>query len=216
FPFDPNKADKAAFIKLGLSESQATNIINYRQAGGSFNIKKDFAKIYSIDAREYQRLEKYILLPASDTTRKAAMQEKPEIAKIEINSADTTALKQLPGIGPAFAGRIVKYRDLLGGFYDAAQLLEVYGMDTVRYAGFSQCVEVNPSDIRKMDLNSTGFKELLRHPYLEYYIVKSIFDYRDRLGRFDSVQQLLQVDLIYDQLYDKISNYVTVGNNETQ
>jgi DNA uptake protein ComE-like DNA-binding protein len=61
-----------------------------------------------------------------------------------------------------------------------------------------------------MDLNKTDFKEMTKHPYLEYHIVKSIFTYKDKKGRFESVEELQHVDLIYDQLYEKIRWYFYV------
>ena len=53
----------------------------------------------------------------------------PRGTLVELNMADTTTLKKVPGIGPVFANRIVKYRNLLGGFYAVSQLREVYGID---------------------------------------------------------------------------------------
>lgn len=50
-------------------------------------------------------------------------------ATIDLNSADTLLLTRVPGIGAAFARRIYKYRELLGGYYVVEQLQEVYGMD---------------------------------------------------------------------------------------
>ena len=46
---------------------------------------------------------------------------------VELNSADSVTLQLLHGIGPAYARRIVNYRDRLGGFVSTTQLLEVYG-----------------------------------------------------------------------------------------
>ncbi len=214
-PFDPNFATGELLAKAGLHESQVKAIINYREAGGSFKVKKDLKKIYTIDDQDYRRLEKYILLPSADTfsdTKKPPATAPPLI--VELNGADTAELQKLPGVGPVFARRIVKYRELLGGFYDPAQLLEVFGMDTTRFARFAGSLTIDTGAIRTMDLNSTGFKDLLRHPYLEYYMVKSIFDYKDANGNYDSVAELRQVDLIYDGLYRKISHYLTTENNQ--
>ena len=52
---------------------------------------------------------------------------------VELNTADTTILKKVPGIGSTFARRIIKYRELLGGFFTVEQLREVYGLDEERY-----------------------------------------------------------------------------------
>lgn len=47
---------------------------------------------------------------------------------IELNAADAKALSTLPGIGPAIAARIVEYRELVGGFTNAYELLRVSGI----------------------------------------------------------------------------------------
>jgi competence protein ComEA len=210
FPFDPNQIDSTEMTRMGLRESQIKNIINYRNAGGTFSVKKDIEKLYTISTEDYNKLEKYILLPSVDSLppeEKIAVRE-PLI--IEVNSADTATLQQLRGIGPAFADRIVKYRNRLGGFFDKSQLLEVFGMDTTRYIQIAKHIEVDRNNIRKMNLNTAGFREMVGHPYLEYYIVTSIFDYKDARGGFDSVQELTQISLIYEQLYQKLEHYFTV------
>lgn len=214
FPFDPNLADSAEMSKMGFREAQINNIINYRNAGGSFRVKSDLQKLFTISEDDYAALEKFILLPAADT---AMMRETPVEATpviVEINSADTAQLQLLRGIGAVFAQRIVAYRERLGGFYDKSQLLEVFGMDTARYAQISGNIEINPAMIKKMDLNRTGFREMVAHPYLEFYIVKSIFDYKDAVGRYDSVAELKQINLIYSQLYNKLKHYFTVNDQE--
>lgn len=210
FPFDPNKIDSAEMSRMGLRESQILNIINYRNAGGTFRIKKDLEKLYTINTEDYSKLEKFILLPSVDSLQPVEKVTAEPPLVIEINSADTAAMQQLRGIGPAFASRIVKYRDRLGGFFDKSQLLEVFGMDTTRFAQIAGHIEVDRNHIRKMNLNTTGFKEMISHPYLEHYIVTSIFDYKDSKGGFDSIQELKQINLIYHQLYQKLEHYFTV------
>lgn len=54
-------------------------------------------------------------------------------ATIDLNTADTILLQRVPGIGPSYARRIAKYRDMLGGYYAVEQLQEVYGMERERY-----------------------------------------------------------------------------------
>jgi competence protein ComEA len=210
FPFDPNRIDSAEMTRMGLRESQIKNIINYRNAGGTFRIKKDIEKLYTISTEDYSKLEKYILLPSVDSLSPEEKMTATEPLIIEINSADTAAMQQLRGIGPAFANRIVSYRDRLGGFFDKSQLLEVFGMDTTRYFQIAEHIEVDRNSIRKMNLNTAGFREMVGHPYLEHYIVTSIFDYKDAKGGFDSIQELTQINLIYEQLYQKLEHYFTV------
>lgn len=53
----------------------------------------------------------------------------PEAAgTVNLNTADVTALEQLPGIGPALAGRIVEHRDQVGPFGSLKDLDAVSGI----------------------------------------------------------------------------------------
>jgi len=215
FVFDPNNLPNVDYQKLGLNEGQIGNIKSYMAAGGKFLSKEDFKKIYSISADDYERLEAYISLPAKDSLQKPVYARREvNLPMVEINSADTASLQNLKGVGVSFAGRIIKYRDLLGGFYRKEQLLEVFGMDTARYAGFAAQIEINTSLIKRKNLNTVEFKELLKHPYLEYYLVKSIFDYKNKNGNFGSLDDLRKVNLIYKELFDKISPYLFVENKK--
>jgi competence ComEA-like helix-hairpin-helix protein len=215
FSFDPNKLPGLDYPKLGLNEGQIRNIESYMNAGGKFLSKEDFKKIYSISSEDYERLEAFILLPARDSLQKPTYASREfTLPMVEINSADTSTLQNLKGVGASFAGRIIKYRDLLGGFYRKEQLLEVFGMDTARYAGFAAQIEINQSLIKRKNLNTVEFKELLKHPYLEYYLVKSIFEYKNKNGNYSSVDELRKVNLIYKELYEKISPYLFVENKK--
>lgn len=213
FYFDPNTIDDEAWKRLGFSDFKVQNIRNYLNAGGKFRMKEDLKKLFTITHDDYNRVKDFLLLPDS-LSKPAANDDK--ILKgdvtVEINSADTAQLAQLKGIGPALSQRIINYREKLGGFFRKEQLLEVFGIDTLRYKGFENQVIVDVSLIRKMELNKTQFKEMTKHPYLEYHIVKSIFTYKDNKGKFTSVDELQQVDLIYDQLYGKIYWYFFVDS----
>ena len=45
-----------------------------------------------------------------------------ESQSIDLNIADTLTLKKLKGVGSVYSNRIIKYRDLLGGFSNKRQL----------------------------------------------------------------------------------------------
>jgi len=134
-----------------------------------------------------------------------------EQINIEINSADTSMLMQLKGIGKVYSKRIVKYRNILGGFYKKEQLLEVYGIDRERLANFENNISVDTSFIKKINLNNTEFKEMLKHPYLSYDVVKSIFNYKSKEGSFINVKDLIVKQVIDSLLYLKVEPYLTVN-----
>ena len=103
--------------------------------------------------------------PPPETKRPEAYlpQLKPG-ATIDLNTADTTLLKRVPGIGNSFARRIVKYRDLLGGYYVVEQLQEVYGMDRERYDAIYPYFTVGTA-VRPLTLT---IDSISYHPYLSW------------------------------------------------
>jgi DNA uptake protein ComE-like DNA-binding protein len=138
FPFDPNTADARQLSRLGLKDWQVRNLLKYREAGGRFRKPSDFARLYGLTTREYERLRPYIRV--HEEPRAFSLKATPEVhhrdtlrypvklspgQTLSLNDADTTALRQVPGIGPVYARRIVSYRQRLGGFYRVEQLREI-------------------------------------------------------------------------------------------
>ena len=127
---------------------------------------------------------------------------------VELNSADTTELQLLYGIGPVFANRIVKYRKLLGGFVRKEQLMEVYVMDTVRYEGIAGNITVDTTLVSKLDINNASIDELRRHPYIDYYQAKAIVNFRRQGTRFSKQSDLLMVNLMDEETVTKLQGYI--------
>ena len=126
---------------------------------------------------------------------------------VDLNTADTTLLKQLPGIGSAYAKWIVNYREKLGGYCESKQLLEVYKMDTTRYNGLKDFVKIDSTfEPNKLKINSDSFKTLLKHPYLEYEDVKKIVNHREQKGLITSWQQLKTI--VGDAINPRLRYYV--------
>lgn len=214
FPFNPNNMSKEQWEKLGLKEKQISVIENYLKKGGKFYKKDDFKKMYCISLDEYSILEPYIEIPNDYFNKREANKTDITTKKnliFELNSSDTIDLQQVNGIGPAFARRIVKYRDLLGGFVKKEQLLEVFGMDSTRYNQIILQLNVDATSIKKIDINKVTLNELKKHPYFDYYIAKSIISYRDKNGFFKNINDLKKVPLIYDDIFNKISPYIIIN-----
>ena len=160
FRFNPNTVSIEDLQRLGFSEKQAQAIDNYRQKGGRFRRPGDFAKSYVVADSVYARLEEYIDIP-----------------KLDINTADSTALLDLPGIGPWFAGRIVSYRKALGGFTHAKQLMEIKNFDQERYDGLHDLITLSPP--APYPLWTAPEEDLARHPYISKPEAHSIVLYRN-------------------------------------
>ncbi len=194
FIFDPNTVTKEQLVKLGLKEKTANTFINYRNKGAHFNKKEDLKKVYGITDELYSKLESYILISKANDPEKTFIQQEPkskkQIKTVELNSVDSIGLLPLPGIGPGYAKRILKYRSLLGGYYSIEQLKEVYGFTDSLFRVVKDYVKVDPSLITKIDLNTEDFKKLNAHPYLSYEDTKTIFNYRRKNGPITKLEHL--------------------------
>jgi DNA uptake protein ComE-like DNA-binding protein len=196
FAFDPNTCDSASFCQLGFSPKQTSVILKYRAKGGRFRVKEDFKKMFVVSDEMYAKLESYIRITQA------------EAPKIELNAADTSALKRLRGIGSYYARRIVEYRSRLGGFYDIAQLKEIKGIDSERFAQFSEQAEVNSRLIRKININSADEEQLRSHPYITSGEAKAIIKYRDKKGKIGSVQELIDEKALSPESAERLTHYL--------
>lgn len=92
---------------------------------------------------------------------------------LDLNVADSVTLTRVPGIGPAFAHRILELRRRLGGYYTVLQLQEVYGMDEDKFLALKPWFRVGrlPKSYR---LDSLISGSVPHHPYLSYAQVKAL------------------------------------------
>lgn len=128
---------------------------------------------------------------------------------IELNTADTTTLKKIPGIGSSFAKRIIKYRELLGGYYSVTQLSEIYGMDEERYSTIAPWFKTDESLIKKLNVNNLDFSDMLRHPYLNKEQVKIITKLRSQKGKLTGWENLQLLDEFTDSDKERLKHYLT-------
>jgi DNA uptake protein ComE-like DNA-binding protein len=115
---------------------------------------------------------------------------------LELNLCDSAALEKLPGIGPVLSARIIKYRNLLGGYADKRQLLEVYGLPPETYDRISSQLTADTTLLVKIPINSSDYRELVRHPYLSPDEVSAILRYRQRIGRIEGWQTITRNNLV--------------------
>ncbi len=216
FNFDPNTIQRDSFLKLGFSHGHFNVLENYRKAGGSFSNASDFNKLYFISDSAFQSVRPYILIEQERTVYQQDVEEVrkkkffPKRNAVDINLADSAALDALYGIGPTFAQRIIKYRELLGGFVSTSQLNEVYGMKDYLPGDFdSLYIRENPT-IKSIPLNTCSFGDLVRHPYVNRHLASKIIQARKRHGGFRSLTDLKKDNLLNEQLYSKIVPYISL------
>ena len=210
FEFDPNTATDEDFNKLGLSEKQIKSLNNYRNKGGKYYKKEDFKKMYVISDKMYEMYEPYIVI--NQQNEKNEQKYEPKIIPIiDINTADTALFKKLPGIGTVFAARIVKYRDVLGGFHNITQIKEVYGLKIETYNKIEQYLTINSVNLTKININFAEYKDLIKHPYIDSDIANAILNYKKKNGFYSSVNQLLSKNVLNEEVFNKLKKYLTVN-----
>ena len=227
FPFDPNTAGFDSLIRLGVPSGTARTLLNYRQAGGTFSRDSDLLRVYGMRPEIYTRLEPYIrITPATGKQYEPAVKQVNttrisefntvavsgrNINPFELNRADSLQLIEVYGIGPVFARRIIKYRDLLGGFNRQEQLMEVYGFSLQQYDELSRRSFIDTTLLRKMDLNRLDAAGLSAHPYLTRYHANALVTYRALMGSYRNASQVMENLLLPDSVFMKIYPYLHAG-----
>ncbi len=222
FPFNPNTMTEEEGKRMGLTERQIRNIVNYREKGGKFYSKNDLAKLYTISEEDFAQLKPYIVLPEvsrkdytkSKTETKEYQKVKKEklppssLSVVDLNKVDSATLVELPQIGTYTAARIIAYRESLGGFLEKEQLLEVKGMNQAHYDAVQAYINIGEVSVRKIDVNRADFKALVSHPYLNYNQVKRIFNQREKRGMIKDWEQLKTLIGEKDSVNPLLEHYV--------
>jgi competence protein ComEA len=126
--------------------------------------------------------------------------------KFDFNNCDTTVLKNIPGIGSGYAKRIIKFRDMLGGFVNAEQVKETFGLppetvDELLKYGFVE------NGVKKLKINALSAADF-KHPYLKSFQAKAIIAYREQHGAFKSTDDLKQIKVLDEVTIAKIVPYL--------
>ena len=219
FPFDPNRADSLTLCRLGLPGWMARNIVRYRERGGRFRHPDDFRKIYGLTDEQYAALEPYIRIAPQDTARPApprlytAQTERDTMARpykypagtvIELNRADTTELKKIPGIGSGIARLITGYRQRLGGFYALEQLREI-DLDPEPLRPW---LRIDTTAIRRLNLNRVSVDRLRRHPYFNFYQARAIVEWRKKHGPLRNLKVFALYEEFTEADFERMRHYV--------
>ncbi|MDE7085959.1 MAG: helix-hairpin-helix domain-containing protein [Prevotella sp.] len=199
FPFDPNTADSTELLRLGLRPWQVRSIYKYRARGGIYRRKEDFARLYGLTVKDYRRLEPYIRIGQDYQPAATLVPDRPfgidsviypkkidTTQRVVLNTADTTVLRTVPGIGKHFAHEIMKHGRRLGGYVSVDQLDEIdyFPQSSKRYFIIQQ-----PAP-QRLNINQLTLSQLRRHPYINFYQAKAIVEYRRLHGPLKSLHDL--------------------------
>jgi DNA uptake protein ComE-like DNA-binding protein len=222
FPFNPNYITDYKGAQLGMSLVEIDKLLAFRKTGEFINSRKEFQKVTTISDSLLNSISPYFKFPdwvvernqnmqlsTSRDTRLFAEKSKYILTSTDINLAVKEDLKTINGIGEKLSERIIKYRSKLQGFSKLNQLYEVWGLDTEVVGKLLLVFKViNLPNIKKINVNTVSFRELLKNPYLDYELCKKIFEYKDEVAELQDISELKNIIDFPLELYDRIVLYL--------
>ena len=130
---------------------------------------------------------------------------------VDINSADSSTLVALRGIGSKSAVAILRYRELLGGYYSTAQLLELSAVTEENFQTFSAHIYCDNAKIKKICINFASPKELETHPYLSSLMLRRIINNRELKGGWSTVEEMIEDNIFSEDEAARIAPYLDFG-----
>ena len=180
FNFDPNTADSTQLLRLGLQPWQVRNILKYRAKGGVYRQPEDFARVYGLTVKQFRELRPYIHIspdyrPASEVYGRH---------------------QSYPSVRNGYGARPSEdHRRPSDGHWGSSQTTgeqtatgqTSYARDTVRYP-----IKLKAGEVVALNVADTTM--LKKVPGIGSYYARRIVGYRDRLGGFAHVEQLLEIE----------------------
>lgn len=187
------------YIRIGEDYRPASEVYGYSRET-SRDGRGDYRSYPSPDAGEAG-------ITSTGVDRTAALHYTPKLKpteRVPLNTADTTLLKRIPGIGSYYARRIVWYRERLGGYCNIDQLDEIEGFpsDAKYYLVLSD------EKIRKLNFNTMTLSQLRAHPYMGFYRARDVIDYRRLKGPIHGWDDLRLLRSFPPDMIKRLAPYV--------
>jgi len=199
FQFDPNVASRNEWDSLGVKSSIINRISKFLSKGGRFHKAQDLIRIYDFDSLKYIELEPYVNIPKESIAEKIL---------VDINSADSTLLQTLPGIGFYFSRQIINYRKKLGGFYEVDQLNDIRGLRMSRIDSIRLSLFVDAVSLCFININIASIDELNDHPYISYKEASDIVRLRKRKGPIVDLETLNKKKIFSKSTFIRVKPYL--------
>lgn len=225
FPFNPNTAEAADFVRLGLSERLAASIIRFREKGGVFRKSEDFKKIYNLTPEDFERLLPYIQLeePGKPNAKNHLRNFVPENPSGPFNPNLIKEEQWIRwGVPPHIARRIIHFGEKGGVFRKKLDLAKIYDFPEAVYkrlepfiefpekpVAFSKQTEKKPKpETLPIDINTASETDWQSLPGIGAGRAGYIVRYREKLGGFFSPDQIREVRGLPDSVFQKIKPFL--------
>lgn len=135
---------------------------------------------------------------------------------VEINRADSAALRSVFGIGEKTVTAILAYRERLGGFCRAEQLAEVPGVTEANYEKILRQICCDSCEIRKIDINFAAPDRLRGHPYLPPRTLRKLLKTRQLKGGWSTLGELVEDHILTPEEAARLAPYLRFRVQNTE
>ena len=195
YPYNPNFITDFKGAKLGMSVKEINRLFAFRKLGKFANSPEEFQKVTGISDSLLQVMSPYFKFPDWVTNKQNnpnyvsnyklydKFPKKEALKILEINQATKEDLMKVSGIGDALSDRILKQKEVFGGFVSMEQMNDIWGLSPEVLASLNQYFKITTlPKINKININNASIKELGSFYYFKYPISKNIVVYRSMNG----------------------------------
>lgn len=218
YPFNPNFITDFRGYTLGMSIEEIDRLHMYRAEDKWVNSAEDFQKVTNVSDSLLKVISPYFRFPewvssGRSQRRVQARSVSSEVTrdKRDLNLAAVEDLVAVRGIGETLAGRIVNYRNKIGGFVSDLQLKDIYGLSfEVREEVLAYFTVIEPATVQQYSINEATVLELTTVPYLNYELAREIVNYRLLHENISSFEELAKIKDFPSEKIDRIALYLTL------
>ncbi len=214
YPFNPNFITDYKGSKLGMSIEEIDRLLNFRKTNQYVNSASEFQKVTQVSDSLLNAISPYFKFPdwvnKGKTNNFKPFEKKTEkIIMLDINLATKEDFIKIYGIGPALSDRILKQKELFGGFVSMKQMNDVWGLSPEVIENLNKYfIVATLPKIKMIDINNSSIKELLLFPYFKYALAKAIVTYRSMNGDFKNFEDLTKINGFPSEKLDIIRLYL--------
>jgi len=220
YPFNPNYISDYKGYQLGMNVDEIDRLLAYREQRLYVNSAKEFQTITKISDSLLQKISPFFKFPEwvqkKNNNKNNQQRYIPnsrinvsEITTVDINKATLKDFTFIEGVDEYLSERIIKYRSKLQGFSFKEQLFEVWGLDELIANKILSTFSIkNKPIIKKVNINTASFKEVLSNPYIDYELCVKIFDYRDEVAELQSISEIKNIEGFPIKKYNRIVLYL--------
>ncbi len=199
-PFRIDTVTVAYLRTIGFSHRRAEAFIRYRDMRGGLRNIEEVRECFVIGDEECDTLAAYIIFPERETVGENGL--------VEINSADSAALRSIYGIGEKSVAAIAEYRRRLGGFYEVGQLAEVKSVTESNFEKILKQIYCDSCNISKIDINFARPQDMAGHPYISDRALRKLLKTRQLKGGWSTVEEMIEDKIFTREEAEKIRPYL--------